>query len=217
MSKDREWTVDLWRCNTPKLPPQMGEMNWADLRGNELPFLIILKLGRRAHHDRFFPTFGIILPQTSLRRQLFKVSNIRNGIHCSLEPGPSRASLEPGPTLVDMVTTGFGRHHINKGWAWFEAIIYIPALDTSHATCCYWRRLLGKHAGKFRPRKRHESGTGICQLLLFRCGTLSMTNFSSVWSPFWESPPRLISLKFGRLTVIGTLFPRSFEWQLCAA
>ena len=34
-------------------------------------------------------------------------------------------SLEPGPTLVDMVTTGFGksrRHHINKGWAWFEAI-----------------------------------------------------------------------------------------------
>ena len=32
-------------------------------------------------------------------------------------------SLEPGPTLVDMVTTGsWGRrHHINKGWAWFEA------------------------------------------------------------------------------------------------
>ena len=33
-----------------------------------------------------------------------------------------RFSLEPGPTLVDMVTTGFARrHHINKGWAWFEA------------------------------------------------------------------------------------------------
>ena len=32
----------------------------------------------------------------------------------------ARGSLEPGPTLVDMVTTGFG-HHINKGWAWFEA------------------------------------------------------------------------------------------------
>ena len=29
------------------------------------------------------------------------------------------SSLEPGPTLVDMVTTGF--HHINNGWAWFEA------------------------------------------------------------------------------------------------
>ena len=32
-------------------------------------------------------------------------------------------SLEPGPTLVDMVTTGSRRHHINKGWAWFEASI----------------------------------------------------------------------------------------------
>ena len=32
-------------------------------------------------------------------------------------------SLEPSPTLVDMVTTGSKsrRHHINKGWAWFEA------------------------------------------------------------------------------------------------
>ena len=40
-------------------------------------------MGRRARHDRFFPTFGIILAQTSLRRQLFKVSNIRNGISCT--------------------------------------------------------------------------------------------------------------------------------------
>ena len=45
-------------------------------------FWFFLKLGRRAHHDRFFPAFGIILAQTSLRPQLFKVSNIRNGIHC---------------------------------------------------------------------------------------------------------------------------------------
>ena len=47
-------------------------------------FWFFLKLGRRAHHDRFFPTFGIILGQTSLRQQLFKVSNIRNGIHCMM-------------------------------------------------------------------------------------------------------------------------------------
>ena len=37
----------------------------------------------------FFPTFGIILAQTSLRRQLFKVSNIRNGIHCNTAAGHS--------------------------------------------------------------------------------------------------------------------------------
>ena len=59
-------------------------------------------------------------PRTScqnLKRQLLRP--------CS---GPSKAahSLEPGPTLVDMVTTGFGRHHINKGWAWFEARQHIP-------------------------------------------------------------------------------------------
>ena len=34
-------------------------------------------------HDIFFPTFGISLAQTSLRRQLLKVLNIRNEIHCS--------------------------------------------------------------------------------------------------------------------------------------
>ena len=56
-------------------------------------FWFFFKLGRRAHHDRFFPTFGIILAQTSLRRQLFKVSNIRNGIHCISE----EVDLPPPP------------------------------------------------------------------------------------------------------------------------
>ena len=33
------------------------------------------------------------------------------------------ASNQAQPLYVDMVTTGFEsrRHHINKGWAWFEA------------------------------------------------------------------------------------------------
>ena len=56
---------------------------------------------------------------------------------------PIRARLfywPPGPRPKSR------RHHINNGWAWFEAIIAsnqaLPALDSSHATCCYWRWLL---------------------------------------------------------------------------
>ena len=78
----------LWICDvvTPQsCPRKWGK--WTERICEETSFLFrfFLKLGRRAHHDRFFPTFGIILAQTSLSRQLFKVSNIRNGIHCSLQ------------------------------------------------------------------------------------------------------------------------------------
>ena len=54
MSKDRQKTVDMWRCNTPNLPPQMGEMNWADLRGNELPFLILFEIGEEGTPRQIF-------------------------------------------------------------------------------------------------------------------------------------------------------------------
>ena len=54
MSKDRQKTVVLWRCNTPKLPPQMGEMNWADLRGNELLFLILFEIGEEGTPRQIF-------------------------------------------------------------------------------------------------------------------------------------------------------------------
>ena len=84
MPKDRDQSK-LWICDvvTPEsCPRKWGK--WTERICEETSFLFwfFLKLGRRAHHDRFFPTFGIILAQTSLRRQLFKVSNIRNGIHC---------------------------------------------------------------------------------------------------------------------------------------
>ena len=48
-------------------------------------------------------------------------------------------SLEPGPTLVDMVTTGFAksrRHHINKGWAWFEATSTSASTTYPSASSC---------------------------------------------------------------------------------
>ena len=54
MSKDRQKTVVLWRCNTPKLPPQMGEMNKADLRGNEPPFLILFEIGEEGTPRQIF-------------------------------------------------------------------------------------------------------------------------------------------------------------------
>ena len=75
----------LWYCDvvTPQsCPCKWGKWTKRICEEMNLLFWFFLKLGRRAHHDRFFPTFGIILAQTSLRRQLLKVSNIRNGIHC---------------------------------------------------------------------------------------------------------------------------------------
>ena len=81
MSKiDRKlWISDV--VTPQSCPRKWGK--WTERICEETSFLywFFLKLGRRAHHDRFFPTFGIILAQTSLRQQLFKVSNIRNGIH----------------------------------------------------------------------------------------------------------------------------------------
>ena len=76
----------LWYCDvvTPQsCPRKWGKWTKRICEERNFLFWFFLKLGRRAHYDRFFPTFGIILAQTSLRRQLFKVSNIRNGIHCS--------------------------------------------------------------------------------------------------------------------------------------
>ena len=58
--------------------------------------------------------------------------------------GTGSPSLEPGPTLVDMVTTESRRHHINKGWAWFEAMVAPPvwrvcfhdvSLTKHHSVC----------------------------------------------------------------------------------
>ena len=75
----------LWYCDvaTPQsCPRKWGKSTKRICEKTSFLFWFFLKLGRRAHHDRFFPQFSIILAQTSLRRQLFKVSNIRNGIHC---------------------------------------------------------------------------------------------------------------------------------------
>ena len=81
--KDRQKTVvRISNVVTPQsCPRKWGK--WTERIFEETSFLFwfFLKLGRRAHHDRFFPKFGIILAQTSARQQLFKVSNIRNGIH----------------------------------------------------------------------------------------------------------------------------------------
>ena len=44
----------MWRCYTPKLPPQMGEMKKADLRGNKLPFLILFEIGEEGTPRQIF-------------------------------------------------------------------------------------------------------------------------------------------------------------------
>ena len=68
-------------------------------------------------------------------------------------------SLEPGQTLVDVVTTGFAksrRHHINKGWAWFEAkslgaaVLSKPLLITLETVAKF--RIPCSHIKKIRIR-----------------------------------------------------------------
>ena len=68
----------------PKMPPQLGKWTKWICEEASILFWFFLNWGGRHTMTDFFPTVSIlvILAQASLRRQLFKVSNIRNGIHC---------------------------------------------------------------------------------------------------------------------------------------
>ena len=104
----------LWYCDvvTPQSCPRKGG-KWTERICEEMNFLfwLFLKLWRRAHHDRFFPTFGIILA----RRQLFKVSNIRNRIHCRLILFVSMTSVSVVTLRVDS--------HVWRGWWALQAFL----------------------------------------------------------------------------------------------
>ena len=63
--------------------------------------------------------FGVKIGRTTTLQRLFKVINFRRSkFVCTLSPCPVFGMLASNQAL--------------------------PALDTSHARCCYWRRLLGK-------------------------------------------------------------------------
>ena len=81
VQRSRE-NCDFVTLQHAKVAPANGGNEQSEFARKNFLFWFCLKLGRRAHHGRFFPTLNIILAQTSLRRQLSKVSHIRNGIHC---------------------------------------------------------------------------------------------------------------------------------------
>ena len=46
----------------------------------------------------------------------------------------------------EVVNSIWRRASVDRGSAFLASNQALPALDTSHATCCYWRRLLGDRA-----------------------------------------------------------------------
>ena len=128
MSKiDRKlWISDV--VTPQSCPRKWGKWTKRICEETRFLFWFFLKLGRRAHHDRFFPTFGIFLAQTSLRQQLFKVSNIRNGIHCTTWlTGRSLVHLVPegqrSTERVWSITGGMAQYHMALRGFWLVLVI----------------------------------------------------------------------------------------------
>ena len=127
MSKiDRKlWVSDV--VTPQSCPRKWGKWTKRICEETSFLFWFFLKLGRRAHHDRFFPTFGITHLKSVFRLKHIPASDVKKAIQRlpnKMSTGSDLISYRllkaAGPGIVGPLTTLFNlslkRHEVPNEW-----------------------------------------------------------------------------------------------------